>query len=276
MILKKVFFGCNLSSLDRSGNQNDYANHIKVTINSCIKNTNLDIHFMHCGKNEELFNWLKSKPIKLIDVSDFDLFNILPNYCKGGGLTIARGAWQRMLVPQVCRQLGVADTHVLYTDIDVIFTSNIERPINLNIDKFACALERGAGRLYNTGVMIINTAYFDSIYEPLMDFAKSRNFRFRAFDQGALNAFVPKNRITILDHHEWNFAPHMHGDCKQSRIIHFHGPKANQIDFYLKGGAKKEFNHGHPDMIWNLLDSSNKNTLSLIIDLYNSHLDINN
>jgi lipopolysaccharide biosynthesis glycosyltransferase len=275
MIVKKVFFGCNLNSLDRNGNQNDYANHIKVAINSCIKNTNLDIHFMHCGRNEELLNWLKLKPIKLIDVSDFDLLDILPNYYKGVGLSIARGAWQRALIPQVCRQLGVTDTHVLYTDIDVIFTSNTERPINLNIDKFACALEQGRGSIYNTGVMIINTAYFDSIYEPLIDFAKSRNFGFGAFDQGALNGFVPKNQITILDHHEWNFAPHMHGDCKQSRIIHFHGPKANQIDFYLKGGARKEFKHCNATTIWNLLNSSNKNTLSLIIDLYKSHLDMN-
>ena len=279
MIIKKVFFGCNLNSLDRNNNQNDYTNHLKVSINSCIKNTNLDMHLMYCGRNDELLNWLKSKPIKLIDVSDFDLLNILPDYYKKARLKIARGAWQRILIPQVCRQLGVTDTHVLYTDIDVIFTSNIERPINLNIDKFACALQHGRGSIYNTGVMIINVAYLESIYEPLIDFAKNhfaKNGDFScggAFDQGVLNAFVPTDQITILDHHEWNFAPHMHGDFEKSRIIHFHGPKANQIDFYLKGSPRNEFKHINKKNIWPLLQSSDKNILSSIMNLYESHLD---
>lgn len=68
MNLKKVFFGYNLDSFLLK----DYASHIKVAINSCIKNTNLDIYFMYCGDNDnELLDWLKSKPIKLIDVSGF-------------------------------------------------------------------------------------------------------------------------------------------------------------------------------------------------------------
>jgi len=279
MIIKKVFFGCNLNSLDRNNNQNDYTNHLKVSLNSCIKNTSLEIHFMYCGRNDELLNWLKSKPIKLIDVSDFPFLRTLPNYYKDNALAIALGTWQRILIPQLCKKLGITDSHVLYTDIDVMFTPNMEKSIDLNIDKFACAMEGGAGPNYNAGVMIINVAYFESIYKPLIDFAKNyfqKNGNFNcggAFDQGALNAFVPKDQITILDHHEWNFAPYMHGDFEKSRIIHFHGPKAKHLDFYLKEGTEKEFKHGNKKNIWSLLQLSDKNILSSIMNLYESHLD---
>ena len=269
MKLKKVFFGYNLdSSLLK-----DYSGHIKVTINSCIKNTNLDIYFMYCGHNDELLDWLKSKPITLINVSDFDLINMLPNYYENGQLIIARGAWQRLIIPQVCKKLGIADTHVLYTDVDVIFMQNIEKSIDLNIDKFACALQMPNGCNYNTGVMIINVAYLESIYEPVIDLAKN-NFAKHgdfscggAYDQGTLNTFIPKDQITILDNREWNCSPCMHDDYKNSRIIHFHGPKAEHINFYLKGGSKEKFKR---KSLWPIMELSNKKNLTSILNLYQS------
>lgn len=202
--------------------------------------------------------------------------NILSNYYKDNRLIVARGAWQRLLIPQVCKKLDITDSHVLYTDTDVIFMPNIEKPIDLNIDKFACALERGKlTAQFNTGVMIINVAYLESIYEPLIGFAKNKFKKTGdfscggAFDQGALNAFVGKNQITILDHHEWNFAPYMHGDYKNSRIIHFHGPKAEDINFYLKGGLKEKFKQ---KKLWRFMEASNKKKLSSIFELYESYL----
>jgi len=268
MKVKKVFFGYNFESVK------DYADHIKVAINSCIKNTNLDIYFMYCGRDDELLDWLKSQPIKLIDVSGFSLLNMLANYYENGRLAIARGAWQRLIIPQVCKKLGITDTHVLYTDIDVIFMQNMEKSIDLNIDKFACALQMPSGSVYNTGVMIINIAYFESIYEPLLDsrkryYSKNGNFTVGGYDQVALNAYISKDQITILDHHEWNFAPHMHGDFKNSRIIHFHGPKAEHINFYLKGGSKEKFRY---KSLWPMMERSNKKNLSSIFELYESYL----
>lgn len=271
MKLKKLFVGCNLSSVDIH-RRNNYENHLKVTINSCIENTDLSVHVMYCGVNDKLLHWLKSKPIKLIDVSDFDIFSVLEKHYKDKTLLIARGAWQRVIIPQVCELLGYDDNHVLYTDIDVIFTENMKKSIDINVDKFACAREGGNAGHYNTGSMIINVPYFASIYEPFMDFCIKWDFDFPAFDQGALNKFVKLDQITVLDHFEWNFAPYMNGDLKNCRIIHFHGPKASMVEAYLDPECDKTDLASIPPSLLPFLNRGERSIMHEVMDMYNKYL----
>lgn len=276
MKLKKLFFGCNLSSVDVHKSQS-YVNHLKVAINSCIANTDLNIHLMYCGSNDKLLDWLKSKPIKLIDISGFDIFNILNNYYEGNQLMIAKGAWQRVIISKVCEQLGYDDKHVLYTDIDVIFTENMRKPINIKVENFACAKEGGVHGHYNTGSMIINVPYFNSIYEPFVDFCIKQNFNFTAYDQGALNEFVGIDQITLLDHFEWNFAPYMHGDLKNCRIVHFHGNKAPTIEMFLDRGHDKfspfpKLLELLPPVLEQLLHKGNNLIMHEVMDMYDKYL----
>ncbi len=274
MKLKKLFLGCNLSSIGCPSRElHKYVNHLKVTINSCIENTDLDVHVMYCGVNDKLLHWLKSKPIRLIDVSDFDIFSVLEEHYKDKRLMIARGAWQRVIIPQVCELLGYNDNHVLYTDIDVIFTENMKKPIDINVDKFACVIEGGIAKHYNTGTMIINVPYFDSIYEPFINFCITRNFNFPSFDQGALNQFVNLHQITVLDHFEWNFAPYMHGDPKNSRIVHFHGPKAHMVQMYLDPEYGNKQGLGSvPLGLMGLLNGGDRSIMHEVMDMYNKYL----
>jgi lipopolysaccharide biosynthesis glycosyltransferase len=263
--IKKNFFGFNLDTAKISG----YEDHIKVAVNSCIENTSLQTYFLYCGHDKELLNWLKSKPITLVDTSSFKLINtLLERNSSNMHLPTAKGAWQRLLIPEVCQKLDIKDKHVLYTDVDVMFTPNMSKPINLNVDKFACAKEGGDSANYNTGTMIINRKYLESIYNSFMDFCIKHSFNFIAFDQGALNAFIHIGHITILDHHEWNLSSYMHAPIENCRIFHFHGPKAIHLKSYLSGAGKQQF----PEIYWDLLNRSNRSIQKSCLDYHNSFL----
>lgn len=264
--IKKNFFGFNLNT----ANNKSYINHIKVSVNSCIQNTNLDTYFMYCGHNQELLNWLQSKPIKLIDVSNYNFIKVIDNHkwASNSHLEIARGAWQRLLIPEICRELHITDEHVLYTDIDVMFMSDVSKPINLNVPLFACSREGGSGHVYNTGVMIINLEYFTQIFDPFTNFAVRHNFDFIAFDQGALNAFIDINNITILNHLEWNLNSYMHSPLENCKIFHFHGPKSEHIDMYINNGDISTF----PSDYQMLLRRSDSNSLQSVINYFNNFL----
>lgn len=263
--VKKNFFGFNLNTSAR------YGDHVKVSVNSCIQNTDLDTYFMYCGHNEELLNWLQSKPIKLIDVSDYDFIKIINNHKwpSEEHLDVAKGAWQRLLIPEVCSNLHITDEHILYTDIDVMFMSNVCEPMTLNVPRFACSREEG-GVVYNTGVMIINLEYFTQIFDSFTNFAIRQNFDFEAFDQGALNAFININDITILNHLEWNLTSYMHAPLENCKIFHFHGPKAEDIDIYVNNGDISAFF----EIYQYLLRASDKNSLKSAIRHYNNFLNM--
>ena len=262
--IKKNFFGFNLNTATR------YSDHIKVSVNSCIQNTDLDTHFMYCGHNEELLNWLESKPIKLIDVSDYDFIKIISNHKweSDNHLEIAKGAWQRLLIPEVCSNLHITDEHILYTDVDVMFMANVCEPIALDVPRFACSREGGRGNVYNTGVMIMNLEYFKQNYTPIIDFVVQRNFDFPAFDQGALNAYINMIDITILNHLEWNLNSYMNSSLEDCKIFHFHGPKYEHIYKYVNGDDIADF----PEIYQKLLSKSDKVTLQSVVSYFDTLL----
>jgi len=264
MKLTKTFFGFNLDTSSR------YSDQIKVAINSCLKNTNLEIFFLYCGAKNELYEWLESKNVNLINTSDRNLLNLLKNSegSRQDNINTALGAWQRIEVSNICKELSIEDEHVLYTDVDVIFNQKFNDPINnLNVNTFACSREGGHAPHYNSGVMIMNTNYLRDTYENFLNHCIKNKFKFVAYDQGALNSFYPTNSITILNHNEWNLNAYMTPDPNSSRIFHFHGPKIHEIQLFINN----QHHHLNPT-IKGLLSRISKDRCTKIISNFNSLL----
>lgn len=264
MKLTKTFFGFNLDT------SSHYSDQIKVAINSCLKNTNLEIFFLYCGVKNELYEWLESKNVNLINTSDRNLLTLLKN-SQGSSqynLNTALGAWQRIEVPNICKELSIEDEHVLYTDVDVIFNEKFNDPINnLNVNTFACSREGGHAPHYNSGVMIMNTNYLRDTYENFLNHCIKNKFKFVAYDQGALNSFYPTNSITILNHNEWNLNAYMSPNPNSSRIFHFHGPKIREIQLFINNQ-----HHNLNPQIQGLLSRISKDRCTKIISNFNSLL----
>lgn len=247
-MIKRNFFGFNLDTLSTRANTHGYDDHIKMAINSCLKYTNLETYFMYVGEKNEIYDWLVSKNVNLIDVSERPLLNRLEEaeamtvlHSSGAQkLKIAKGTWLRVEVPHICEELGITDEHVLYTDVDVVFTEKFGDPVvnditDTGIDKFACCHEAGELSHYNAGVMVMNTQYLRDTYDEFLKFVIDNGFDFISFDQGALNAFYKPDTITILDYREWNLPAYMPSPIEDARLIHFHGPKIREIRSYLNG-----------------------------------------
>ena len=84
----------------------------------------------------------------------------------------------------------------------------------------------------NTGVMFFSVSKFGQQLPHLLNFGREHSFKFKAFDQGLMNAFFAKKpflRATLPK--EWNYKAYWGlpqlplSDDDKPRIIHFHGPK---------------------------------------------------
>ena len=226
------FFGVNLDSLKTS----IYKDHLKVAINSCRMNTNLKTWCLYTGEKSDMYDWLLSKNVTMLDCNQTLLVdNINRDKSDTFNHGIAKGAWLRVEIPNIVRSLDINPTHVLYTDVDVIFTDKWN-PVMLTTDgipRFACSFEGDAQQHYNTGVMVMNVEYMQNTYSSFMEYVYNTGIAtFNPYDQAALNNFYPVNTITRLQRRYWNWTPYMDNGTlsdSQARIKHFHGPKLNFI-----------------------------------------------
>lgn len=256
--LKTNFFGAYLGSLVNGDKLSVYGEHLRIAINSCKKNTQLKTYMMYTGDKTWVYDWLTSKGVVMVDCNNTPL---VQNIRAGGNNTqplpqsIALGAWLRIEIPRFLDELKIKDSHILYTDVDVVFTEKWSPTVAENITKFACAQEGDCTSHYNTGVMIMNTNFMKETYTNFTNFIISKGVEtFHPSDQGALNDYYPFSTITRLSRRFWNWTPYMgHGHLSDmsARIIHFHGPK---LDFIRSKGTLWPRGEGPQGIIHYLYD----------------------
>ncbi len=105
--------------------------------------------------------WLRARSVEIIRCRSF-LYDELQKIADRRGdqnfLAIGAGAFLRTEIPRITEELKIHDKYVLYTDIDVMFLSDVENLENMRPKYFAVAPEYHikSYRRMNTGVMIMN------------------------------------------------------------------------------------------------------------------------
>ncbi len=223
----KWFFAIN----DFAKRFESYSQMIKVAVYTANHNTSLEPFCIYDGEENDLTSWLRKNNVKII-------FHRSPHYQKlktigGSHFTIGSGAFLRVEIPQIIAVNGIEDKYVLYTDADIMFIKDVTEYFqNINCEYFAVAPEKHYDRrdTMNTGVMYMNTKKLLECHQEFNQFISNnlRQLCKQAFDQGAYNRFF-KGKWAWLDA-TTNWKAYWHKN-EQAEILHFHGPKPNQLEF---------------------------------------------
>jgi lipopolysaccharide biosynthesis glycosyltransferase len=228
----KWYFSLNQKGIARYGQM------VLVAVASCLKNTNLQPHFLFDGSKNPFTNYLTDQGVD-ITFQSVSFLNELLNAPTESGYNpeIARGAYLRTELSQIEH----TDDFVLYTDVDVLF---FDHPTLEQIvpDFFAAAPEADTGReiisfsnsVFNSGVMLLNLPKMRETYVEFVEFVKRNNFYFHGnggyYDQGALNHFYKGMWSKLPEEMNWRpFA----GYKSNISILHFHGSKPHDIQAVL-------------------------------------------
>ncbi|HVT72669.1 MAG TPA: hypothetical protein VHD61_06000 [Lacunisphaera sp.] len=210
-----------------------YAGMVQVAVRTARQHTRLDPVFIHDGADNRLTDWLADGGVRVVRRRSFLAGELegLPGL--DGNPTaraIAAGAYLRLEVPELVRELGWPDRHVLYTDCDVMFTAAYDAALEACAPAwFAVAPEHDPADpvAMNTGVMVMNVdalrgdaaAFRRTVRERLAESVQS------SFDQHAYRVHY-RGRWEHLPP-VLNWKPYW-GRNAAAQVIHFHGPKPFQ------------------------------------------------
>jgi hypothetical protein len=215
----KLYLCVNDKSLD------NYADDLRVAINSAIWIAKLEPHVLFDGAPERLRGVVGHGDFVIHSCHSAILDKISATPATDGWHPhVAEGALLRLEIPLIEKD----DEFVMYTDCDVIFTRKVDyRSIR---PKFI-----GAAPGHNpcnwedicSGVMILNAPNLRKEYRNYMDVA-ARNLGVPHFyDQEVLNCYFKGrfDRIPLEYHWKVYWEPN-----PLARIVHFHGLKRRQIE----------------------------------------------
>lgn len=248
----KWIFALNAASVDSYG---DFA---RVAIVSAKRYSSLQAVCLFDGEESQFTVWLREQGVEVVRVrSRFydDIVRLAKARDVPPWVRIGTGAFLRLEIPRLARELGWADEFVFYTDCDVMFERD-PRPLlePLRPRLFCAAPETFSNKPLhmNTGAMWMNLRTLD---DPDFEVWTRRNMEKCldfAFDQGAMRAFYnPPHRLawrlgvpnspfygvmSRLPFQTWkwenlplelNWKPYW-GPNPQACVIHFHGLKPTQ------------------------------------------------
>lgn len=235
-----------------------YGDFVRVAVFSARRNSSLQPVCLFDGDECELTQWLREQNVEVVRArSRFrpELERIAGEDQDALVLKIGAGAFLRLEIPRLARELGWRDEFVFYTDCDVIFQCD-PRPLlePLRPRFFAAAPETFQHKPLhmNTGAMWMNLRALDN---PAFE-KWTRRFFLKclasSFDQGAYRSFynplharawkanVPDSLFYALMSRlpirtwkwdalplELNWKPYW-GPNPKACVIHFHGLKPTQ------------------------------------------------
>ena len=246
-----------------------YEEMLKVSVASARQNTSLELYCLYDGQESELTGWLEARGVRLIYRRSFlydQLADLAHNRLHNPDvLTIGAGAFLRVEIPQILRELGATDEFVLYTDCDVLFLKDVVPGLaRMQPTYFAVSSEFNPTDFVrlNTGVMLMNVpnllgvdAAFRSFITqnlerfvpglgqpkraPLLNYLRNRRFYYTpAWDQSAYQAFFMNRWLGTVGWDKlpvrFNWKPYW-GASQDAEILHFHGPKPNQAPLFASG-----------------------------------------
>jgi lipopolysaccharide biosynthesis glycosyltransferase len=209
-----------------------YWQHVQVAVRSAQRNTTLAPHFIYDGDDDERCHWLRAEGVTIIHARVPFHDQIVAAKQRNYSSDIATGAFLRTEIPN----LDQSDEVVIYTDCDVLFLGD---PIykGETIRYFAVGPETDIDDYsvngMNTGVMFMNLSVLRRCQTSFRQFITERLESFAAFDQGAYRIYFNGlwERLTP----DFNWKPYW-GWNPHAKILHFHGPKYQDVKQLLAGG----------------------------------------
>lgn len=207
-------------------NKKIYPSYLKMYIVAVLSskktNPNLKPYLILDGDIDDDLNRLVEMGVTIIKHKLLFQDSILSHYKNDTGVL---GAFLRIDIPKICKDLNIEDDYVLYTDNDVLFVNDVSDLYKQKPNYFmACGeFEKTFNpSLINSGVMWINWKNMLNMYERFVFFIKINLNNFETYDQDALRLFYGKT-IESLDYN-YNYKPYW-GESEFVKILHFHGPK---------------------------------------------------
>lgn len=192
---------------------------IKAAVESALKNTTLEPHFLYDGKPDELTEWLENRGVKVI-YHRVSFYDVLKKAYSKNDLYIPAGAYLRCEIPTIEND----DMVVLYTDCDVLFLKDVNEENAPHPEYFACSSQFKKTDFvdFNTGVMFMNVKKLAESYDEFVQFIRKNVGKFDVLDQSAYQQFYGvKNEPLDV---KFNHKPYW-GVDEQAVILHYHGPK---------------------------------------------------
>jgi len=238
-----------------------------TALKSAYKNTKLTPILLYDGNDIDF--QIKVINLNAIIINHRISFHDKPNFIKKeeDWKKTAYGAFLRIDIPIICKQISIEDEYVLYTDTDVIFLNDVVDELKkYNPEYFAICPEFNENDFisFNSGVMLINVNNMYKTYNDFTYFMESNNYNFCAYDQGALQTYYAfkQDKLPIYFNHKtyWNIKENV-------KIIHYHGPKYDNILNYLNNINEKVDYSGLYSMV-------NKNVWKYYLELYEYYKDL--
>lgn len=238
----------------------NYEAMIRVAVASARAHTAFEAFCLYDGQPCELTRWLETQNVRVVPCRTSFWPQLEKLSHKRGDdsvKSIGSGAFLRLELPRVARELGWSDEFVFYSDCDVMFQNDPAPFLEaLRPRVFAVAPEhdRDSPLHMNSGAMWMNLREFGAASAAFCEWT-ARNFERVwdfAWDQGALRVyFHPLHRalwrlnvpdrlgyglLTRLPFRSWqwddlprelNWKPYW-GQNENAALIHFHGPKPTQ------------------------------------------------
>ncbi len=265
----KWIFALNAESVDSYG---DFA---RVAVWSAKQHSSLEAVCLFDGDGCELTDWMRAQGVQVVRArSRFrpELERATGGQSDSPALKIGAGAFLRMEIPRLARELGWTDEFVFYTDCDVIFQSD-PRPLlePLRPRFFAATPEtfRNKPLHMNTGAMWMNVRALDDAAFETWTRKHFAQCLASSFDQGAFRSFynpphrlawqlrvpdrvfyAPLSRVPLKTWKwndlplELNWKPYWGPNSKAS-VIHFHGLKPTQRALLSQGALPPNISQMH-------------------------------
>jgi len=248
---------------NRSGAFMDMA---KVAVLSSLS-YNFNAYCLYDGDNKEFINFLKENGVTVI-LHESSFKNKITEMVEEVAHKTFYGAFLRIDIPLIIKQLNLDIEYYLYTDCDVIFTRDpTDFLLKLTPETIAATGEFNQNdvKMFNSGVMWCNTKNMLDTYQEFYDFVISKQFKFVATDQGALNEFYKHQKISD----EINWKPYW-GINESAYLIHFHGPKPYHFKIYLNESRK--LTNPHIKNYGSFLNEKHELEYKYCVNLYNGFL----
>lgn len=252
---------------------NNYAQHLAVTIASILKNSNKDDKFSFLVLDGNISEENKSKIESLKSIHDFEIEfvkvdNKLFAHCPIQDWThLSIVTYYRLVLPDIKPYWD----KIIYLDCDIIVNTSLRELFETDIkdNYFASVIdissEKHARRLnldtyYNTGVMLINAKHWreDNITNKMFKWIDSNQEKIVLHDQDILNASLCDNifpldtkwnalyQIRLLDRLklEWENASIIHYADKKKPWVWYNGDEISKKYFeYLRLTPYRNFLH---------------------------------
>lgn len=231
----------------------EYFNMLKTAIVSGMQIGLKPYVLFEGSKDSEVFLWLNNRKVSIIQ-HKLSISNELLDIVKENREEHAKtshlydtdeavlGTWQRIDIP-IIKELAEHE-FVLFTDCDIYFRSRLYlTDFGLPLPKFLAMASEGDDIFpYNAGVILFNMVSMRESFHGFVNFILEHRRglyygpNYGPGDQGAYNRYYAQTLKPNKLSQDFNAKPY-HSFNAHAKIVHFHGPKVQDYEMYIRTGS---------------------------------------